>query len=73
MGYDGEKKGSKLLDLNQPHKYFVERSIVFDEGRFPAKEFESKKDVTKIGHIAEKTENSLIHASNCLKNTETDL
>ena len=54
VGFDEEKKGFKLMDLNQPHKYFVERSVVFDESRFPAKELESRKDVINIGNITEK-------------------
>ena len=42
MGYDDEKKGFKLMDIDQPKRYFVERSVVFDENRFPAIEAKQK-------------------------------
>lgn len=48
MGYDAEKKGFKLLDLNQPKNFFVERSVVFNEDRFPAKELKLGKENIKI-------------------------
>jgi len=60
MGYDEEKKGFRLLDLNQPRKIFVERSVVFNEERFPAKELKSEKEKIKI---SSKNDNSDVQTS----------
>ena len=43
MGIDEEKKGFKLMSLDQPGEYFVERSVQFDESRFPAKQLKTKQ------------------------------
>lgn len=49
MGYDEERKGFKLMDINHPRKFFSERSVVFDENRFPAKERKLKNQGIRIG------------------------
>lgn len=38
VGYDEESKGYKLVDINQPRKVFVERSVEFLEHIYPALE-----------------------------------
>ena len=37
VGYDEEKKGYKLLNLDNPRQIIVERSIKFNENKFPAR------------------------------------
>lgn len=74
IGYDDEKKGFRLVDMARPRDVFVERSVYFDEHKFPALELKTKNPETESRKVQGESNNyhQIMVGGNSIKTNKTN-